>query len=189
MLNKGSDPMILSLPIELVAGISLIIILIVIYVAALYKSFKKYENAERDAGEVLYEIVPSKRILKLRRIDLVAGIGIFFFFYLSEFIRYQSFPPTRIEIGIVLTGAIASFYLNDKPQKICENGIVVRYGLVSWSNIKEIMPIDETDDSINIILYKRMNLGKKITLYCQPEDIMNVLHMIERKINFNPEIV
>ena len=60
---------------------------------------------------------------------------------------------------------------------------------MSWSNIKEIMPIDEMDDSINIILYKRMNLGKKITLYCQPEDIMNVLHMIERKINFNPEIV
>lgn len=187
MLNKGSDSMILGWPIELVAGISLIIILTVIYVAALYKSFKKYENAERDAGEVLYEIVPSKRILKLRRIDFVAGIGIFFFFYLSEFIRYQSFPPTRI--GIVLIGAIASFYLNDKPQKICENGIVVRYGLVSWSNIKEIMPIDETDDSINIILYKRMNLGKKITLYCQSEDIMNVLHMIERKINFNPEIV
>ena len=51
------------------------------------------------------------------------------------------------------------------------------------------MPVDETDDSIKIILYKRMNLGKKITLYCQPEDIMNVLHMIERKINFNPEIV
>ena len=72
MLNKGSDPMILSLPIELVAGISLIIILTVIYVVA---------------------------------------------------------------------------------------------------------------------LYKRMNLGKKITLYCQPEDIMNVLHMIERKINVNPEIV
>ena len=60
---------------------------------------------------------------------------------------------------------------------------------MSWNNIKEIMPIDETDDSINIILYKRMNLGKKITLYCHPEDIMNVLHMIERKINFNSEIV
>ena len=60
---------------------------------------------------------------------------------------------------------------------------------MSWNNIKEIMPIDEMDDSINIILYKRMNLGKKITLYCQPEDIMNVLHMIERKINVNPEIV
>ena len=58
-----------------------------------------------------------------------------------------------------------------------------------WDNIKEIMPVDETDDSIKIILYKRMNLGKKITLYCQSEDIMNVLHMIERKINFNPEIV
>lgn len=189
MLNKGSDPMILGWPIELVAGISLIIILIVIYVAALYKSFKKYENAERDAGEVLLEIVPSKRILKLRRIDIVATIGIFLFFYLSEFIHYKVLPPMRMEIGIALIGAIASFYLNDKPQKICENGIVVRYGLVSWNNIKEIMPIDETDDSINIILYKRMNLGKKITLYCQSEDIMNVLHMIERKINFNPEIV
>ena len=59
MLSKGSDLMILNWPIELAAGISLIIILIVIYVATLYKSFKKYENAERDAGEVLFEIVPS----------------------------------------------------------------------------------------------------------------------------------
>ena len=181
--------MILGWPIELVAGILLIIILIVIYFVVLYKSFKKYENAERVAGEVLLEIVPSKRVLKLRRIDLVAGIGIFLFFYLSEFIRYQSFPPTRIEIGIVLLGAIASFYLNDKPQKICENGIIVSYGLVRWDNIKEIMPVDETDDSIKIILYKRISLGKKITLYCKSEDVTNVLHRIERKINFNQEIV
>ena len=189
MLSKGSDSMIFGWPIELAAGISLIIILIVIYVAALYKSFKKYENAERNAGEVLYEIVPSKRILKLRKIDLAVGIGIVLFFHLSEFIQYKVMPPMRMEIGIFLIGAIASFYLNDKPQKICENGIVVSYGLVSWNNIKEIMPVDETDDSIKIILYKRMNLGKKITLYCQSEDIMNVLHMIERKINVNPEII
>ena len=189
MLNKGSDPMILSLPIELVAGISLIIILTVIYVVALYKSFKKYENAERDAGEVLYEIVPSKRILKLRRIDLVAGIGIFLFFYLSEFIQYKSLPPFRMEIGLVLTGAIASFYLNDKPQKVCENGILVSCGLVTWGNIKEVMPVDINDEKIDIKLYKGTGGHRKITLYCQSEDIMNVLHMIERKINFNPEIV
>ena len=108
--------------IELLAGILLAIILIIIYFIVIYKSFKKYENAEKDAGEIFLEIE-------------------------------------------------------------------VSYGLVSWDNIKEFMPVDETDDSIKIILYKRMNLGKKITLYCQPEDIMNVLHMIERKINVNPEIV
>ena len=189
MLSKGCDLMILNWPIELAAGISLIIILIVIYVAALYKSFKKYENAKRDAGEVLYEIVPSKRILKLRRIDLVAGIGIFLFFYLSEFIQYKSLPPFRMEIGLVLTGAIASFYLNDKPQKVCENGILVSCGLVTWGNIKEVMPVDINDEKIDIKLYKWTGGHRKITLYCQSEDIMNVLHMIERKINFNPEIV
>ena len=189
MLSKGSDLMILNWPIELAAGISLIIILIVIYVATLYKSFKKYENAERDAGEVLLEIVPSKRILKLRRIDFVAGIGIFLFFYLSEFIQYKSLPPFRMEIGLVLTGAIASFYLNDKPQKVCENGILVSCGLVTWGNIKEVMPVDINDEKIDIKLYKWTGGHRKITLYCQSEDIMNVLHMIERKINFNPEIV
>ena len=189
MLSKGSDSMIFGWPIEIIGMIFLISTLVVIYIALFYNYFKKYEKDEKCAGDILLEIEAPKRIIKLRRIDIAAAIGIFLFFYLSEFIQYKSLPPFRMEIGLVLTGAIASFYLNDKPQKVCENGILVSCGLVTWGNIKEVMPVDINDEKIDIKLYKWTGGHRKITLYCQSEDIMNVLHMIERKINFNPEIV
>lgn len=183
--TKGCDSM-FGWSIEIIGIIILLCALIGIYFGVLYSSFKKYENAEKEAGSVIMELEPSNRILMFRRVDFLAAIGLYIVWCLVDYIREQTI---RADGWIVLTGAVASFCLNSKPEKLCENGIVTSFGLFRWDNIKEIMPVDETDHKIKIKLHKRVGGSGKITLYSKPEDIMNVVHVIERKMNSNSEII
>lgn len=172
--------MIFGWPIEILAVIVLLFAAIGLYFGVIYSSFKKYENAEKDSGNVIMELEPSKRTLMLRRVEYILAFVLMIILELMDYIRNE---VIRTDVWIIIIALIAGYCLSNKPQKLCENGILVNYGLFSWDSIKEIMPVDENDDKIKIKLHKRIRGAKKIVLYSKPEAIMNVVHIIERKIN------
>lgn len=160
--------------------ICVIILLLVLLVVIMRKHFKRYENGERNAGNVLMELQISKRVRLLRKLDGVAAIAIVLFFFLKDRIMNNVVDVN----AIVWLGMIAAvIILENKPQKICENGILVQSGLVAWDKIKEIKPVDEKDDVIKIKLRKSMRSFNRMRLYCMPGQAPNVVRIIESKMN------
>lgn len=55
---------------------------------------------------------------------------------------------------MILTALIAIIVsiVTDKPQKICENGILIRFSLIKWSDIKKVKFAEAAEDEILIIL-------------------------------------
>ena len=172
--------MIFGWPIEVLGALIILFVVIGIYIGVIYSSFKKYEDAEKVAGNVLMELEPSNRTRMIRRAELITVFLLMAYLYLKQYIQEN---VIRVDGWIIIPTVIAGYCLNNKPQKICEKGILIEYGLFPWENIKEIIPVDASSDKIKILLHKRIRGGKKIILYSEKEDIPSIVHMIERKIN------
>ena len=66
-----------------------------------------------------------------------------------------------------------------QPQKICENGILIKTGFISWNMIRKVETVAEMDDTIVIRLYKSRLGDNKFNLYCLP----GMGNMVEGYIN------
>lgn len=170
--------MLFGWPVELIIAILVLIVVTVIYFVILHSQFKRYKDAEQLAGTVLMEIEPSRKTKILRKAENIFVVIFVGFIYVRDYIVNNTSDFNHI---ILIIGFIAAVLLQSKPQKICEKGIVVQSGLVTWDNIQEIAPVDDMDDKIKIKLKKHVNNSKKIVLYCTPDEILNVVRLIERK--------
>ena len=59
--------------------------------------------------------------------------------------------PVPYFILPISIGIIIAFFIN-RPQMICENGILDRFALIEWSNIKKIKKSNTCENEIIIIL-------------------------------------
>ena len=79
-------------------------------------------------------------------------------------------------------GVIVALIFN-RPEIICENGILDRFALIEWSNIKKIKKSNTCDNEIIIILQTPIHKNNQINICCLPEEMNNIIELIESKIN------
>ena len=82
----------------------------------------------------------------------------------------------------IFMGVIVALIFN-RPQIICENGILDRFALIEWSNIKKVKKSNTCDNEIIIILQTPIHKNNQINICCLPEEMDNVIELIESKIN------
>ena len=83
----------------------------------------------------------------------------------------------RMVLSLLILALIA--WLDFQPQKICQNGVLIKTGFISWNMIKRVEPVAEMDDTIVIRLYKPRLGDNKFNLYCLP----GMGNMVESYIN------
>lgn len=150
----------------------------VLLVYLTYLPWKKYKQAERLAGEWLMELEPAVKTRWYRRIEILLAVLVSIYLVLLDFQR----DIHNLSTFAVILGALISTRLSLKPQIICENGILVSYGLVLWEDIASIQSVDATDTKMELKLRKRVGNSKKLIVYCKSEEIMNVMYLIQRKM-------
>lgn len=79
-------------------------------------------------------------------------------------------------------GVIVALIFN-RPQIICENGILDRFALIEWSNIKKVKKSKTCENEIIIVSQTQIHKNNQIMIGCLPEEIDNVIALIESKIN------
>ncbi|MEE1243542.1 hypothetical protein [Frisingicoccus sp.] len=171
--------MVSSALIPVISILILLVVAIVINIFTVQRSYNRYKEGEQISGEVLMELEPSMKTKLFRWSYILLDIIVLAALYLRNVMTNSS-----LDIGylICLIALLAMFPLRHKKQKLCTNGILLPECFVTWDNIKSIDPVDERDDKIKILLKKQENGTKKVTLYCTPEESLNILRMIERKM-------
>ena len=87
------------------------------------------------------------------------------------------FDLIRIVLSLLMLALIVWF--DFQPQKICQNGILIKTGFISWNMIKKVEPVAEMDDIVVLRLYKSRLGDNKFNLYCLP----GMGNMVESYIN------
>ena len=166
--------MLLNIPEEIMFWLIISISLVILYFFLIHNKFKNYKESEEMAGQILMELEPSKKTQLYRRIELIVSILLVIIFSVQGIFNTGNL--------IIFIGVIGMVSLSNRNQKICENGILCYSGLVTWDNIQSIDDVCETDHKIKLRLKKSLAGVKKVTLYCNEEEILNALHWIERKM-------
>lgn len=100
---------------------------------------KKHKEDKMKAGIILKKLTISKK-QQFIRIITDAIIVIFIIFIFPQIRKMDSALitlPVPYFILPISIGIIIAFFIN-RPQMICENGILDRFALIEWSNIKKI---------------------------------------------------
>lgn len=144
---------------------------------------KLYKEKEIAAGEILLEIKTSKK-QKLIKIFLDAIVIAFVLFIVPQIRKMSTSANVWSGTFVILTALIAIIVsiVTSKPQKICENGILIRFGLIKWSDIKKVKSAEAAEDEILIILRKSFRNNNQIRLSCLPDDIDTIVKVIEEKM-------
>lgn len=151
----------------------------VLLVYLMYLPWKKYKQAEHLSGEQLMELEPAMKTQWYRRIEIILVVLVSIYLVILDFQR----DIRDLSTFAVFWGIIISTRLSLKPQIICENGILVSYGLILWEDIESIQSVEATDTKIKLQLRKRIGNSKKLIVYCKSEEILNVTYLIQRKMN------
>ena len=162
------------MPVEIIIAIIMMILLVCFWIWIISSPFSKYKKAEGLSGEVLMDIVPSKK----EKFWRIASLAACFILYFVLRLKRGNFEISGL---MILGGCLASSVLQSKNQKICENGILTAMGLVEWKDIESVEDVDEMSDKIKIHLNKKVNGFKKITLYCTPGEAVDIARAIERE--------
>jgi hypothetical protein len=160
------------------------LILVPVMAILILSENKSHARDKMRAGIILKKITISKKQQFVRIIkDSVIVIFIIFIFPLI-----RKMNSTIIDLPIlyfilpIFMGVIVALIFN-RPQIICENGILDRFALIEWSNIKKVKKSNTCDNEIIIILQTPIHKNNSIKIGCLPEDIDNVIELIESKIN------
>lgn len=78
-------------------------------------------------------------------------------------------------------GVIVALIFN-RPQSINENGILARFALIEWSNIKKVKKSNTCKNEIIIILQTPIHKNNQINICCLPEEMNNIIELIESKM-------
>ena len=62
------------------------------------------------------------------------------------------------------------------------NGILIRYDLIKWIDIKKVKSAEAAEDEILIILRNPLRNNNQIRLSCLPDDIDTIVKVIEEKM-------
>ncbi len=160
-------------------AIILMVVLIGISIGIIHNTFKKYENAKQCAGSILLELEPSFKTRLFRNMELFIIAIIFLGLHIREYMLDNIIDLKYI---FLLITVIPAAIMERKIQAICENGILVPQGLVTWDNIQSIEPADEMDHKIKINVKKYVSGSRKVTLYCQSGEALNIIRLIERSM-------
>ena len=146
-------------------------------------NLKLYKEKEITAGEILLEIKTSKK-QKLIKISLNAIVIAFALFIVPQIRKMASSANVWSGAFVILTALIAIIVsiVTSKPQKICENGILIRYDLIKWIDIKKVKSAEAAEDEILIILRNPLRNNNQIRLSCLPDDIDTIVKVIEEKM-------
>lgn len=158
-------------------------LIIPIFSIILLSEHTRYKNSEVLAGNIYIEL-KTTLFTKLARLSY-RTIIIFLVIYLFPQIRGMNsqsnlLDPIYLIISVIF--AIVASLLYYRPQKICENGILDSYGLISWDNIKKIKDNVSQSDRLILILKSPVRNSNHITLYCTTEEINTVRSFIENHI-------
>ena len=155
-----------------------LIFIIIIFIAAIFVAifcFKRYYVPESVTGEIILALRKSNRILIKRGIAYAIVLCMMAFkFPEAEMTR---FDLIRIVLSLLMLALIVWF--DFQPQKICQNGILIKTGFISWNMIKKVEPVAEMDDIVVLRLYKSRLGDNKFNLYCLP----GMGNMVESYIN------
>ena len=160
------------------------LILIPVMAILILSENKSHARDKMRAGMILKKITISKKQQFVRIIkDSVIAIFVIFIFPLIR--RMNS---TIIDLPIlyfilpIFMGVIVALIFN-RPQSICENGILARFALIEWSNIKKIKKSNTCENEIIIILQTPIHKNNQIRICCLPKDVDNVVQLIENQIS------
>ena len=145
---------------------------------------KKHKEDKMKAGIILKKLTISKK-QQFIRIITDAIIVIFIIFIFPQIRKMDSALitlPVPYFILPISIGIIIAFFIN-RPQMICENGILDRFALIEWSNIKKIKKSNTCENEIIIILQTPIHKNNQIRICCLPKDVDNVVQLIENQIS------
>ena len=155
-----------------------LVFIIIIFIAAIFVAifcFKRYYVPESVKGEVILALRKSNRVLTKKGVVYVIILFMMAFKFPEE--EMSKAVLIRIVLSLVILSLIVWF--DFQPQKICQNGLLIKTGFISWSMIKQAEPVAEMDDTIVIRLYKSRFGDSKFNLYCLP----GMGSMVESYIN------
>ena len=159
------------------------LILIPVMAILILSENKSRAEDKKRAGIILKNITISKKQQFVRIIkDSVIAIFVIFIFPLIR--RMNS---TIIDLPIlyfilpIFMGVIVALIFN-RPQSICENGILARFALIEWSNIKKVKKSNTCENEIIIVLQTPIHKKNQINICCLLEEMNNIIEFIESKM-------
>lgn len=151
------------------------VVVFIVAVIGMIICVRRYYVSESITGEIILALRKSNRILARRGIAYVIVLGMMVF--KSPETEMTKATLIQIVLSLIILAQIAWF--DFQPQKICQNGILIKTGFISWNMIKKVETVAEMDDTIVIRLYKSRLGDNKFNLYCLP----GMGNMVESYIN------
>lgn len=141
-----------------------IIVMFIVAVIGIIICVRRYYVPESITGEIVLALRKSNRALTRRGIAYVIVLSMMVFKIPET--EMTKITLIQIVLSLIILASIAWF--DFQPQKICQNGILIKTGFISWNMIKKVETVAEMDDIILIRLYKSRLGDKKFNLYCLP---------------------
>ena len=153
-----------------------VILLLAIELIFIRLGYKKHEEDIKNAGRELIVLKISKDFVSALTLGHVAVL----IPLVMNITANASFKFLYILIIVVI---LVSLKFKAKTQKICENGILMPDGLLSWNKMEKISLVKINGGIINIDLNCYHGLRKNITIWCSNSNIKEVVEVIETQID------
>ncbi|MEE0751626.1 hypothetical protein [Frisingicoccus sp.] len=151
-----------------------IIFISVCVIFTLFFCVKRYVVGKKVTGDIVLKLKKPQDVV----VKKLAAYGILIFMvsfrHSNNNLKYLIF----VSFGAIIVCAVFDFL----PQRLCENGILVRTGFIQWEMIKKVDDVTKMGTKVEVILKKQRYGSNRIVLYCLPGMSETVSTYISQKI-------